>query len=101
VGVYRCFSYTIYFASCFACAGLLSSTYLAKMSSSVSMSSSGIVSNICSGFVVFWLVVATVLVIMVFGPAAVVTYSYFSSLTHSDVPSRSSTFFILLRTPST
>jgi hypothetical protein len=93
---------SIAYASFLAVAGLLSSTYLSRMSSSVSMASSRIVSNTGFGFgMVVNVVICVCGVVFPFPPAVWSILSCLIIFTHSEVPSRSSKFLILLRTPST
>jgi hypothetical protein len=94
--------YIIAVASYFTCAGVLCATYLASISSSVSIVSSWIVSNYVGGImVVIWVV--WVVGGYVWPPFSAVwfTWSCFMVATQSDAPSRSSKFLTLLRTPST
>ena len=94
--------YIIAVAIYFTCAGVFCATYLASISSSVSIVSSWIVSNYVGGImVVIWVV--WVACGYVWPPFSAVwfTWSCLMVATQSDAPSRSSKFFTLLRTPST
>jgi hypothetical protein len=98
----RCFSYINVVANFFAVAGWLSSICLLKISSSVSIASSAIVSSI--GFcivVVFYGLIVVGGVVFPLSSAVRLTWSYLMVATQSDAPSKSSKFLILLRTPST
>jgi hypothetical protein len=69
--IYFAFSYSNVVAICLAVAGWLSSTYLARISSSVSISSSGIVSSVAVGVEVFFCSTMVVLGFVCPGSSAV------------------------------
>ena len=69
--VYFAFSYNNVVAICLAVAGWLSSTYLARISSSVSISSSGIVASVALGVEVFFCSTMVVLGFVCPGSSAV------------------------------
>jgi phosphate/sulfate permease len=102
VCVYGAFFYKRVFAIFLAAAGWLRSTCLARISSSVSSSSSCIVSSVGVGGVVVCCSSAPVVGCgWPLSPAVQLTFSCFTVVTQLDAPSRSSRFLILRRTPST